>query len=77
MSLADDKAAGPAKPRVAGGVIPNWLASLDDTERDAALAMIEDPAWGHLPLLDRFRRHGLVVSGARFSAWRKEHVARR
>lgn len=62
MSLADAAASGPTTAKLLPGKIDTWLESLEPGERDAALAILDDPQWNSMAVRRLFAEHGLKVA---------------
>lgn len=75
MTLADEVAAGPPEPRAAGtrSKTDAWLDTLTETDRAAALAVLNDLSWQHTQAADLFKRHGLTITGGSLGKWRRDH----
>lgn len=71
MTLAAAAQAGPPAVSKPVGKIDAWLAGLVESERDAALRILRDPAWPHERIREVFLENDLDVSPQSIGAYRK------
>jgi hypothetical protein len=72
MSLVAAAQAGPPAPAKRYGKIDSWLAGLEESERDAALRILRDPAWEHERIRELFLANDLEVSPQSIGQYRKK-----